>query len=440
MEKSIKVFNLGSLPTAPLDAFHELQEDFKISDSEKLSKLQMLIITRGFKYSFKVWKDDTGKLWIIDAHQRLKALKALSSYGFTVPEIPYEEIQAADKREAVEEIAAYNSEFAKKNPDTILFAKYDIKPVDLARFNLGYEVKKTDFSIAGDKLFATEGETADIQEDDADFHPGEGLSQAFVFPGDTFHLGNNRLMCGDCRSRTDVQSLMDGRLADMILTDPPYNVNYEGGSDEKLTIQNDSMENDLFLRFLKSVFDVMFSIVKQGGSFYVFHADSEGENFRRAIREAGFKIAQCCVWVKDMFVMGRQDYQWKHEPCLYGWKQGAAHYWNADRKQTTVWNFDKPKANRIHPTMKPIALMAYPICNSTRRGEIVVDLFSGSGSTIMACQQTDRIGYGMEIDPKYVAASVRRFAAMFPQQPIRLEREGKVLSVEDTQKIILCQN
>ncbi|MDD7461569.1 MAG: site-specific DNA-methyltransferase [Prevotellaceae bacterium] len=440
MEKSIKVFNLGSLPTAPLDAFHELQEDFKISDPEKLSKLQMLIITRGFKYSFRVWKDDTGKLWIIDAHQRLKALKALRSYGFTVPEIPYEEIQAADKREAVEEIAAYNSEFAKKNPDTILFAKYDIKPVDLARFNLGYEVKKTDFSIAGDKLFATEGETADIQEDDADFHPGEGLSQSFVFPGDIFHLGNNRLMCGDCRSRTDVQSLMDGRLADMILTDPPYNVNYEGGSDEKLTIQNDSMENDLFLRFLKSVFDVMFSIVKQGGSFYVFHADSEGENFRRAIRESGFKIAQCCVWVKDMFVMGRQDYQWKHEPCLYGWKQGAAHYWNADRKQTTVWNFDKPKANRIHPTMKPIALMAYPICNSTRRGEIVVDLFSGSGSTIMACQQTDRIGYGMEIDPKYVAASVRRFAAMFPQQSIRLEREGKVLSVEDTQKIILCQN
>lgn len=138
--------------------------------------------------------------------------------------------------------------------------------------------------------------------------------------------------------------------------------------------------------------------------------------------------------------MGRQDYQWQHEPCLYGWKPGAAHFWNSDRKQTTIWNFDKPKANRIHPTMKPIALMAYPITNSTKNGDIVVDLFSGSGSTIMACQQTDRIGYGMEIDPKYVTATVHRFMAMFPQQPILLERGGTVLSATETEKIILCHN
>lgn len=247
-------------------------------------------------------------------------------------------------------------------------------------------------------------------------------------------------MCGDCRSKKDIVMLMNGQVADMILTDPPYNVNYEGGGDSKLTIQNDSMENDLFLRFLQSVFNVMFSIVKAGGSFYVFHADSEGENFRRAIREAGFKIAQCCIWVKDSLVMGRQDYQWQHEPCLYGWKPGAAHFWNSDRKQTTIWNFDKPKANRIHPTMKPIALMAYPITNSAKNGDIVVDVFSGSGSTIMACQQTDRIGYGMEIDPKYVSATVRRYMAMFPQQPVLLERDGNVLSEDYTKKIILCRN
>ena len=147
MENSIKVFNLGNLPTAPLDSFHELQEDFKVSDPDKLSKLQMLIITRGFKYSFKVWKDNDGKLWIIDAHQRRKALIALRSYGFTIPEIPYEEIQASNKREAVEEIAAYNSEFAQKNPDTLLFSKYNITADDLSKYNLGYEVKKTDFSI-----------------------------------------------------------------------------------------------------------------------------------------------------------------------------------------------------------------------------------------------------------------------------------------------------
>lgn len=439
MENSIKVFNLGNLPTAPLDSFIELQEDFKKPDADKLSKLQMLIITRGFKYSFKVWKDQNGKLWIIDAHQRRKALMRLRSYGFKIPEIPYEEIQAADKREAVEEIAAYNSEFAQKNPDTLLFTKYNINGDDLAKFNLGYEVKQTDFSISGDKLFASETDSSEIHEDTVGV-ASQDDAEVFAKTGDIFRLGNNRLMCGDCRSKSDVTALMNGRTADMILTGPPYNVNYEGGSQEKLTIQNDSMENDLFLRFLQSVFNVMFAIVKPGGSFYVFHADSEGENFRRAIREAGFKIAQCCIWVKDSLVMGRQDYQWQHEPCLYGWKPGAAHFWNADRKQTTIWNFDKPKANRIHPTMKPIALMAYPITNSTKHGDVVVDLFSGSGSTIMACQQTDRIGYGMEIDPKYVAATVRRFMAMFPQQPVLLERDGTVLSVEETKKIILCQN
>lgn len=440
MENSIKVFNLGNLPTAPLDSFNELQEDFKKSDPDKLSKLQMLIITRGFKYSFKVWKDPEGKLWIIDAHQRRKALLGLRSYGFKIPEIPYEEIEAANKREAVEEIAAYNSEFAQKNPDTLLFSKYNINSDDLAKFNIGYEVKQTDFSIGSEKLFSPVLDTENVQEDAIDMVPQDEASGIFVQPGDIFHLGGNRLMCGDCRSKNDVVSLMNGRLADMILTDPPYNVNYEGGNEDKLTIQNDSMENDLFLRFLKSVFDIMFSIIKPGGSFYVFHANSEGENFCKAIREAGFKIAQCCIWVKDSLVMGRQDYQWQHEPCLYGWKTGAAHFWNSDRKQTTVWHFDKPKANRIHPTMKPVALMAYPIANSTRNGDVVVDMFSGSGSTIMACQQTDRIGYGMEIDPKYVAATVRRFMAMFPQQPVLLERNGTVLSEEETKRIIQCQN
>ncbi len=438
MEKFIEVFNLSNLPTAPLDSFHELQEDFKKSDPDKLSKLQMLIITRGFKYSFKVWKDPDGKLWIIDAHQRKKALLALQKAGFTIPGIPYEEIQASNKKEAVEEIAAYNSEFAQKNPDTLLFQKYHIDADTLERFNLGYEVKKTDFSMATSPLFATENDKLEVKEDAAEFVVPQNESEVFVQPGDIFHLGNNRLMCGDCRAKQDVLALMNNRYADMILTDPPYNVDYEGGS-SALKIENDSMENDLFARFLKQVFEVMFSIIKPGGSFYVFHADSEGENFRRSIREAGFKIAQCCIWVKDSLVMGRQDYQWQHEPCLYGWKPGAAHFWNSDRKQTTIWNFDKPRANKIHPTMKPVALMAYPICNSSRNGEVIVDMFSGSGSTIMACQQTDRIGYGMEIDPKYVAASVHRFMTMFPEQPVTIEREGREWSLEETKQLILCQ-
>lgn len=438
MEKLIEVFNWGGLPTAPLDSFLELQEDFKKSDPDKLSKLQMLIITRGFKYAFKAWKDPDGKLWIIDAHQRRKALLALRKSGFTIPEIPYEPIFAADKKEAVEEIAAYNSEFATKNPDTLLFKKYNIDTDTLSRFNLGYEVKAIDFSQNAAPLFGSEHESTDIHEDAIDFTvPTEDdANSIFAQPGDIWLLGKNRLMCGDCRSKSDVTALMDGQHADLLVTDPPYNVAYQGGTEEELTIQNDSMENDLFATFLKQVFAVMFSILKPGGSYYIFHADSEGENFRASLRKAGFKIAQCCVWVKNSMVMGRQDYQWQHEPCLYGWKPGAAHYWNSDRKQTTVWNFDKPQRNAIHPTMKPIALMAYPICNSSASSQIVADFFSGSGSTLMACQQTDRICHAMEIDPRYVSGTVHRYRSMFPAQPIQVIRDNNLLSIEDTLKLI----
>ena len=439
MEKLIEVFNLGGLPTAPLDSFLELQEDFKKSDPDKLSKLQMLIITRGFKYEFKAWKDNDAKLWIIDAHQRRKALLALRKSGFTIPEIPYEPIFAADKKEAVEEIAAYNSEFATKNPDTLLLKKYNIDTDTLSRFNLGYEVKTIDFGQAAAPLFGSEHESTDIHEDAIDFTvPTEDdTNSIFTQPGDIWLLGKNRLMCGDCRSKSDVTALMDGQHADLLVTDPPYNVAYQGGTEEELTIQNDSMENDLFATFLKQVFAVMFSILKPGGSYYIFHADSEGENFRASLRKAGFKIAQCCVWVKNSMVMGRQDYQWQHEPCLYGWKPGAAHYWNSDRKQTTVWNFDKPQRNAIHPTMKPIALMAYPICNSSVSGQIVADFFSGSGSTLMACQQTDRICHAMEIDPRYVSGTVHRYRSMFPEQPVRVIRSGELLTSEETLKIIV---
>lgn len=431
MNKQIEVYNLGDLPTAPLDSFLELQEDFKTTDTEKLAKLQMLIITRGFKYSFKAWKDSEGKLWIIDAHQRRKALLALRKSGFVIPEIPYEPIFAADKKEAVEEIAAYNSEFAAKNPDTLLFKKYNIDTDTLRRFNLGYEVKSVDFKAAA-PLFVKESDSIDEGDDGLTALPEGGSDEIFVRTGDVWLLGNHRLMCGDCRSKSDVSLLMNGERADLCVTDPPYNVNYEGGTPEELTIQNDSMENDLFAVFLKQAFTMMRDALKPGASYYVFHADSEGENFRASLRKAGLKIAQCCIWVKNAMVMGRQDYQWQHEPCLYGWKTGAAHLWNSDRKQTTVWNFDKPLRSAIHPTMKPVALMAYPICNSSLPGQIVIDFFSGSGSTMMACQQTDRVCYAMEIDPKYVAATVLRFHAMFPNQPVRLIRDGNTMDEKET--------
>ncbi|MDD2981479.1 MAG: site-specific DNA-methyltransferase [Hespellia sp.] len=430
MKKQIEIFNLGNLPTAPLDSFLELQEDFKKSDPDKLAKLQMLIITRGFKYAFKAWKDPDGKLWIIDAHQRKKALSALRKSGFDIPAIPYEPIYASDKKEAVEEIAAYNSEFASKNPDTILFKKYNIEADTIERFNLGFEVKAIDFSPS-EPLFAAETDSREIEEDNTDITIPANAS-SLVKTGDIWLLGQHRLMCGDCRNSKDVELLMGGKTSDLCLTDPPYNVAYEGGTSDKLTIDNDSMDNDLFATFLRQVFEIMFQIMKPGAPIYVFHADSEGENFRRSMRLSGFKLAQCCIWKKNSIVMGRQDYQWKHEPVLYGWKPGAAHQWHSDRKQSTIWEYDKPVRNNIHPTMKPIGLMAYPIRNSSLPGAIITDLFSGSGSTLMASQQIDRICYAMEIDPRYVLATVHRFRSMYSRQPIGLIRDGVLLTESET--------
>ena len=432
--KEITIHNLGNLPTAPLDSFCELQEDFKIPDPDKLAKLKMLIITRGFKYAFKSLRDPSGKLWIIDAHQRRKALIALRKSGFAIPEIPYEPIYAENKKEAVEEIAAYNSEFAQKNPDTLLFKKYDIDSETLERFNLPFEAKTLDLGMAKQSLFG-EDTSEDIREDEEELKVPSGETY-LTQPGDIWLLGKHRLMCGDCREKKAVSELMNGQLADLCVTDPPYNVSYQGDTAEQLTIDNDSMENDTFLVFLRQVFSYMFQVMKPGAGIYVFHADSEGGNFRVAFKQAGFKFAQCCIWAKNSICLGRQDYQWQHEPVLYGWKPGAAHTWNSDRKQTTIWNFDKPLRNAVHPTMKPIALMAYPVGNSSVPGAIVIDFFSGSGSTIMACQQVDRICYAMEIDPRYADATVHRFKTLFKNQPVQLVRDGETLSVELTAKLL----
>lgn len=431
MMKEITIYNLGGLPVAPLDSFHELQEDFKIPDPDKLAKLQMLIITRGFKYAFKAWKDPEGKLWIIDAHQRRKALLGLRKSGFSIPDIPYEPIFAENKKEAVEEIAAYNSEFAKKNPDTLLFQKYNIDSDTLERFNLPFEAKALEFGMPKQSLFG-EDVSEDIYEDDEELQIPSDESFYITQPGDIWLLGNHRLMCGDCREKKAVSELMNGQLADLCVTDPPYNVSYQGDTAEQLTIDNDSMENDTFLVFLRQVFSYMFQVMKPGAGIYVFHADSEGGNFRVAFKQAGFKFAQCCIWEKNSICLGRQDYQWQHEPILYGWKPGAAHTWNSDRKQTTIWKFDKPQRNALHPTMKPIALMAYPVQNSSLPGAIVIDFFSGSGSTIMSCQQVDRICYAMEIDPRYTDATVFRYRALYKNQPVQLIRNGQTLSREET--------
>lgn len=256
-------------------------------------------------------------------------------------------------------------------------------------------------------LFA--GDDKSEAEDD-DFDLSAALEKAsFVQRGDIWTVGRHRLMCGDATSAEDVAALMDGKKANLIVTDPPYNVAFE--SSDGLSIKNDKMANDKFYEFLLSAFQNMEANLEKGGAAYVFHADTEGLNFRKAFVDAGFHLAGCCIWVKNSLVLGRSDYQWQHEPVLYGFLQNGKHYWskNAGRKQTTIWNFDKPKKNKNHPTSKPLDLLAYPIGNSSQENAIVIDTFGGSGSTLMACEQTNRICYTMELDDKYASVILRRF-------------------------------
>ena len=227
--------------------------------------------------------------------------------------------------------------------------------------------------------------------------------------GDIYILGHHRLMCGDSCSVTDMEKLVNERQVDMWLTDPPYNVAYEGKTKDALTIQNDSMDNEGFRQFLRDAYVTADTVMKAGAVFYIWHADSEGYNFRGAAHDAGWKVRQCLIWKKSTMVMGRQDYRWKHEPCLYGWKEGAGHLWATDRKQTTVLEFDKPNRNKEHPTMKPVALFEYQMLNNTKGGDIILDSFGGSGTTMLAAEKNGRIAYLMELDPKYCDVIVKRW-------------------------------
>lgn len=228
--------------------------------------------------------------------------------------------------------------------------------------------------------------------------------------GEVYQLGNHRLMCGDSTSAEDVAKLMKDTMGNLWLSDPPYNVAYVGKTADAMTIQNDSMNDSQFRQFLRDAFENVFAHLQPGASFYIFHADSEGYNFRGAIFDCGEKVRQCLIWVKNSLVMGRQDYQWKHEPILYGWKDGGAHQWNSDRSQTTCLEFNRPVRNDVHPTMKPVDILCYLIKNSSNRGDVVVDTFGGSGSTLIACEQTGRVCHTMELDPKYADVIRRRWA------------------------------
>lgn len=359
---------------------------------------------------------------IIAGHGRVLAAKA---EGLTeVPCVFVEHLTEAQKKAY---ILADNRLAINAGWDEELLA---LEFADLKEF--GFDLEITGFDAAEiEKMFSDNGDNVD----DDDFDLTAALEQAaFVLPCDIWTLGRHRLICGDATDAETVRKLMDGRKANLVLTDPPYNVNFEGSSG--LKIKNDSMKADQFYNFLLSAFKCFYENLTDGGAFYSFHSDSEKVNFFRACVDAGFHYSTTCIWVKNALVLGRGDYQQMHEPVMYSFKDTAKHKWYSDRKQTTIWNFDKPKKNTDHPTSKPLDLLAYPIKNSSQANAIVLDTFGGSGSTLIACEQLDRTCFMLELDEKYASVILRRYADYKQNggEDITCERGGEILRYADLVK------
>ena len=271
-----------------------------------------------------------------------------------------------------------------------------------------------------------------LHDDDFDIE-AELKKPTFTKAGDVWALGRHRLVCGDSTKKETYDTLMDGKKANLVLTDPPYNVNYEGTAGK---IKNDHMANDAFYQFLLDAFTNMEAVMADDASIYVFHADTEGLNFRRAFADAGFYLSGCCIWKKNSLVLGRSPYQWIHEPVLFGWKKSGKHAWYAGRKETTVWEYDKPKKNADHPTMKPIALLAYPIMNSSMTNALVLDPFGGSGSTLIACEQSERTCYTVELDEKYCDVIVKRYIEQAGSaESVTVFRDGVTLRFDEVSTV-----
>ena len=336
---------------------------------------------------------------ILAGHTRLKALKKLK----------WKEVECVRKTGLTEEqkkkyriLDNKTNELAEWDFDLL---EEEIDGLDFDGFDFGF-----DMSAFEEPQEIVEDEVPEVDED------SEPITQL----GDIWQLGDHRLMCGDSTDAGTVAILMDGKQADLFLTDPPYNVAYEGKTKDALTIENDKMESDKFREFLTSAFTAAVYVLKEGGGFYIWFASREHCNFETALNDSGLEVRQELIWKKNTMVLGRQDYQWKHEPCLYGWKDGASHNWYSDRCQTTILEFDKPARNGEHPTMKPVELFAYQIQNSTKKNDIVLDLFGGSGTTIIACEQTGRIGYSMELDPKYCDVIIKRYENLTGKKAVKI--------------------
>lgn len=368
------------------------RKDLKPGDPD-YEALKRSIEDNGYVGLILINKDGT----IIGGHQRYKVLRDL---GYAKARVLVTDV---DKQTEKALNIALNKISGDWDEEKL---KEALKDLDLGDFDLS----KTGFT---DKELANLDIHLDIVDAAEDGFDADSAYDNIETPvtqrGDVWLLGNHRLMCGDATDEEDVAKLMDGQKADLYLTDPPYNVDYTGKTADALKIENDQMEDTAFRGFLCDAFSAAKLVMKGGAAFYIWHADSEGYNFRGACHDIGWTVRECLIWVKNSMVLGRQDYQWQHEPCLYGWNEGGSHAWYSDRKQTTILEFDRPTASKIHPTMKPIRLFNYLIQNSSKRGDIVLDTFGGSGTTIMACEQDDRAGYVMELDPKYCDVIVKRW-------------------------------
>jgi len=362
---------------------------------EQITQLRASLREFGFVNPVIVDRD----LNIIAGHGRIMAAKA---EGMTeVPCVFVEHLTEAQKRAY---ILADNRLALSAGWDEELLALEFGELQDL-----GFDLQLTGFDPDEiEKLFNT---SDDVQEDDFDVDKA-AEEPPFVQPGDLWLLGRHRLLCGDATKPEDIALLMDGKRANLGLTDPPYNCAYVGKDDSAMTIMNDKMKPEEFYAFLLAAFNNIFAHTVDGGALYVFHSDAEKVNFYNAVVAAGFHYSTTCVWVKNSMVLGRMDYQMRHEPVLYAFKDTAKHKWYGDRKQTTVWEFNRPTKSKLHPTMKPLDLLAYPIQNSTQANGIVLDTFGGSGSTLMVCEQMDRVCFMSELDPVYASVIVKRYVEL----------------------------
>ena len=410
----MKNAELKVLPVTDLKpAAYNPRKKLKPGDSE-YEKIKNSIEEFGFADPLVVNADMT----IIGGHQRLTVAQDL---GFT--EVPCAVVDIDKTREKALNIALNKITGAW---DENLLADL-LKDIEDSNFDLGF----TGFDPPEIEMLFNKVHSKDVTEDDFDVE-AELTQPVFSKLGDLWCLGPHCVICGDSTNEEVYALLMDGQKANLVLTDPPYGVDVEETAGK---IQNDNLPDEEFYDFLLSAFKAMRENLADDGSIYVWHADTKGLIFRRAFDEAGFYLSGCCIWKKNTLVLGRSPYQWIHEPCLFGWKASGRHRWYSDRKQVTVWEYDKPKSSKDHPTMKPVALMSYPLRNSTMTNGIVLDSFLGSGSTLIACCETDRICRGIELDPKFVDVIVKRYQAWCQERGITTDmyvlRDGQKLTFDE---------